>query len=780
MNIQGVVSRIIYDGRSKGNNFMVFAVQDIDSVGKKPINYKVSGNYDPLIVEGGYVEIEGDLTNDKYGEQIKMEKISAMEVSKEELSENLKRRALLLILKEIHGVGEVLANNIIDQLNLLEKTYPLNSVYEFSQKNSPILSKYIKDSIKNTFDVNGAFFNYAFELLSLSQNITMKQTKKAFDLFPDIFDILNNPYVLIEIDGITFQTADIIAKEIGYEPKSPERITAGMYYLLKQSFLSPGNMFLPKDKFLFEAKKLLGDYPDDEFLDIFEREYNLFVIENDNFYLKINYYIEHSISENIESLLSTPSELNKNLNETLKQIKSGDYQLTLDNGDDLSDEQKEAVAKSLSNKVSVITGGPGVGKTTVSEALVQGFLDSGFNQDDILCVAPTGKAAKRMSESIKLPSMTIHKAIGFNGDEFEVEEVHQKVILIDESSMLDASLTKELLSRVKNDAIVVFIGDVDQIPSVQAGRVLKDLIDSDKIAVSRLNTIFRQAALSGIVVKSHQVKDRNFSEFMSGINDYDDLKFTKVNDSLAKSISQKKGVDKSASDFIADIVIVKYLKMIKDKEFDPYEDIQVLSPMRKGKCGIFELNRKIRDAVNPIAQEWKNFPEKRNGIPKIDTEHYVFFVGDKIMQTKNDYEKNVVNGEIGVIDGIDIRNKEVLCDFGNNKKVYYELSEFFGKIEPAWAITKHKSQGSEYKGVIIPISTEHEIMMFSELIYTAMTRAKKSLEIIGDDECIKRALNNGKRTQRNTSLSSFLKSIPDVDFNNEDIDEEENQISLVL
>jgi exodeoxyribonuclease V alpha subunit len=394
----------------------------------------------------------------------------------------------------------------------------------------------------------------------------------------------------------------------------------------------------------------------------------------------------------------------------------------------LADNQKEAIIKALSKRLMVITGGPGTGKTTLVKALLK-LLE--LKKLNIKLCAPTGRAAKRLSETTGLEASTIHRLLEINslGGGFKYNEDNRLIcdyLIVDESSMIDVSLFYALIKALPDHIGLLLVGDVDQLPSVGAGQVLKDIINSNIITTVRLNQIFRQSENSAIIANAHKVN--------KGI--LPDLNFRKDNSDFY-FIEAEPG-----DDIINKIITITRDRIPKKFNLNPINDIQLLCPMQRGGIGARSLNTELQKVLNPNYEK---------GITKFGQ---IFAVGDKVMQTENNYDKDTYNGDIGVLSAINQEEQEVTIDFYGNKVVYdYDDLD---QIILAYAITIHKSQGSEYPAVIIPITMQSYMMLRRNLVYTAITRGKKLVVIIGEKKAFAMAVKDGKSSNRYSRLKDWL------------------------
>ena len=397
--------------------------------------------------------------------------------------------------------------------------------------------------------------------------------------------------------------------------------------------------------------------------------------------------------------------------------------------------QREAVEAALQHKVLIITGGPGTGKTTIVRFIL-GLMRTRIPA--IALAAPTGRAAKRITETTGAAASTIHRLleasnIGFQRD--RENPLEQELLILDETSMIDTLLMDSLLEAVPSASRLILVGDVDQLPSVGAGAVLSDLIESRSIPVVRLDHIFRQAADSFITVNAHKVRRGEMPDFSSSNRQTEDdnqlLDFYFIKESNPEKIVEK-------------ILLMSTERIPQRFELDPMMDIQVLTPMHRGVTGAINLNRKLQDVINPDAKG-------------LEHREQWFRIGDKVMQQQNDYEKLVFNGDLGRIVNCDPKTKELHVQF-DQQIVHYQGKEM-DQLSLAYAITVHKSQGSEYSAVIVPLTTHHYMMLQRNLLYTAITRGKQLVVLIGTDAAIKKAVENEGSTRRFTGLLHQLSEL---------------------
>ncbi|MEC9460830.1 MAG: ATP-dependent RecD-like DNA helicase [SAR324 cluster bacterium] len=547
-----------------------------------------------------------------------------------------------------------------------------------------------------------------------------------------------NPYQLTDIPGIGFLTADGIASNLGFNKNSPHRAAAGLLYMLEQQALN-GHTWFPYQTLLEKTaqeldiqaemlKSSIQQLLDDSLLH--SEEIQNINFEEEKLISRPRYYkAEQRVAENIYRILNSEA----------YTIFEGESSLIDDQerkvGLQLDPAQRDAVEAALQHKVLIITGGPGTGKTTIVRFML-GLMRPRI--PSIGLAAPTGRAAKRITETTGSAAFTIHRLleasnIGFQRD--RENPLEQELLILDETSMIDTLLMDSFLEAVPSASRLILVGDVDQLPSVGAGAVLLDLIESGTIPVVRLDHIFRQAADSFITVNAHKVRQGNVPDF--------------------SALSQKVDAEKELLDFYfikesnPEKIVEKILLMSTERipqrfELDPMMDIQVLTPMHRGVTGSIHLNRKLQEKMNPDAKGLQHREQW-------------FRIGDKVMQQQNDYEKHVFNGDLGRIVCCDPKTKELHVKFEQGI-VRYQAKEF-DQLSLAYAITVHKSQGSEYSAVILPLTTHHYMMLQRNLLYTAITRGKQLVVLIGTEAAISKAVENEGTMRRFTGLQYQLSEL---------------------
>lgn len=548
-----------------------------------------------------------------------------------------------------------------------------------------------------------------------------------------------NPYRLaIDIFGIGFMTADKIASGMGFSKESPLRIRAGVLHVMNE-LTREGHLFVPIEELTSSAAEILSVSAELVEKGIEDARLNQeLIIEwytdaegNDDcaVYLPAFHYAEVHSAKNLCSLLSSP--FNGNYADPRVVIPWVQQEL----GISFAGRQTEALEKALSSQVMVITGGPGTGKTTLIKAIIKIRSARGFR---IMLAAPTGRAAKRMAEAAVHEAKTIHRMLEYTGSSSaggdfmrcDTNPLDCDLLVVDEASMIDQILFHHLLKAIPKGASVIFVGDVDQLPSVGPGNVLKDIIDSGVCPVVHLNEIYRQGEESTIVVNAHRVNSGEMP------------------------LLDEKGESSAPSDFyfIEESDPDKALQIIKKLvtlripqkfDLDPVRDIQVLTPMHRGSVGTAKLNAELREALNPCQG------------PRVLRMGRTIQEGDKVMQIRNNYEKDVYNGDIGTVIRIDGEESRVIVEMDSGR-VSYDFSEL-DELVHAYAVSIHKSQGSEYPAVVILIMTQHYMMLQRNLLYTGITRGKKLVVVVGTRKALAIAVKNDKTRKRYTRLSERLK-----------------------
>ncbi|NSW91568.1 MAG: ATP-dependent RecD-like DNA helicase [Firmicutes bacterium] len=706
--LSGVVERITYCNEENG-----FSVIKIKSKGFAEL-VTVVGNLAAVNV-GATVRLKGEWKFDsKYGRQF-----NALEYY-ETVPATVAGIEKYLGSGLIKGIGPIYSKKIVKQFKedtirvIEEEPDRLAQVEGIGPKRLEMIKKAWQEQkeIKNVMlflQSNGVSTSYAVKIYKTYGNESINIVK-------------SNPFRLADdIWGIGFKTADKIARQLGYDKNSFERCRSGIIYVLNE-LSNDGHCYAEKGQLIEEAEKILEI--DKELIEstIYRMidEGSIIADVDDAIYLPPFYYSEIGTAKRIKEILSVRSIYNSfDLTRVLEQVQR-------ECGIKYDDVQIEAIKTAAKSKFMVLTGGPGTGKTTTTLAIIKVFQKISAK---VLLAAPTGRAAKRLSEATGMDAKTIHRLLEYKPPEGykknEENPLDCDVIIIDETSMVDIILMYNLLKAVPDHAIVILVGDVDQLPSVGAGNVLKDIIESGIVNVVRLTRIFRQALGSAIITNAHRINKGEFPILKGGRNN--DFFFIEEEDPQ-KIVETIKGLCTSR--------LPLYYKV------NPINDIQVLSPMQRGETGAYNLNLVLQETLNP-----SEISIKYGGT--------VYKLNDKVMQIKNNYEKNVFNGDIGIITRIDTEDRVVTISFDENE-VEYDATEL-DEIVLAYATTVHKSQGSEFSIVVSPVTTQHYIMLQRNLLYTCVTRAKKAIVLVGTKKAIGIAVSNNKTQKRNTMLAMRLK-----------------------
>ena len=723
--IKGMIQEVIY--RNDDNNYTVVLVDVNDEL------ITATGKF-PIINEGEWVELNGKFVlNQKYGEQFA---VDSVKLSPPNTTEGLVR---YLSSGLIPGVGPVTALNIVNKFG--EATLDIIRFNPNRLAEVRGVSKKKADEICMAYEEVHQMQNAVMimQQYHISTNMAIKIYNQYGEGTEDI--LKNNPYKLVEdVDGIGFFTADKIAMAMGVPENSDYRIRAGVLHVLKDNSEKNGNTYMQKVALIegvFEILKLpdLQDRTESIINKLALDNYIKKLVINDEEVVALSQYykIEKILADTL-ILLNADSELTNididqdiDFYETLNKIKMHEH-------------QRDAVKIAVNNGVSVITGGPGTGKTTIIKCILQIFKNMGKK---VKLMAPTGRASKRLSESTGEDASTIHRALEMTGgdeNKFMFNSMHKlnyDVIIVDEVSMVDSQLMYYLVRAIKRGAKLILVGDKDQLASVGAGNVLADILESGCFAKMCLTQIYRQSEDSLIIVNAHDINNGKMPELSNKSKDFFFDK-KESNEEVLNSIIN-----------MCTTRIPKYLGIDSSK-------VQVLAPMKAGVVGIDNINKSLQEEINPASLKKM----------EIETDKVIYRVFDRVMQISNNYEREwtrfdglkgagVFNGDIGVIKDIDMSTSEVIVEFEDGRITRY-LKNDLSELTLSYAITIHKSQGSEFDVVIIPVVSGPPMLLTRNLLYTAVTRAKKMVVLIGTKQCIARMVHNNYTKIRYTMLKYFL------------------------
>lgn len=728
VEIKGVLTDIVF--YNEANGYIVGVVdteeEDVTVVG-----------YMPIVNEGETLAFTGRwIVHPVYGKQLEIETYRQVAPTTIEGIVNYLSSGL------IKGIGPKTAKKIVDKfgrdtLDIMQyRPHLLTQIEGIGEAKANLIAEAFQEQ-RQLQEVMLFLQQYG-----VTPNYAVKIYKKYGE--ETIRLIQENPYRLADdIIGIGFRIADTIAKRMGLDPRSPYRMMCGLKYMLMQGNLE-GHTYTPREELLRETAKLLEvDMPilEEPLMNLaLNNEIQLENLEGDLVVFGLSYFFaETYVCKKLIELAKVDIPLlTENIEGEIAEIEEKE-------GIQLAENQKDAIGQALDKGVLVITGGPGTGKTTTINSIIRMFE---MHNLSIVLGAPTGRAAKRMSEATGREAKTIHRMLeyayaeedlGMAFGKDEEEPIAADVVIIDEMSMVDILLMKALLRAILPGTRLILVGDVDQLPSVGPGNVLRDIIESGIFQVVKLDKIFRQAQESMIIVNAHR-----------------------INKGLYPYINQKEKdfyfISKRKPESIAETIesLCKE-RLPKFNNFDPVKDIQVLTPMKKGEVGMIQLNNRLQSILNPKAfgKEEKEMKEK------------TFRLGDKVMQIKNNYNlkwkkikeegegEGIFNGDMGYIHEIDPEERELWVLFDEDKLVKYDFSQL-DELELAYCITIHKSQGSEFPVVVMPVAWGPPMLQTRNLLYTAVTRAKKLVVMVGQEASLKNMVDNHRILRRNSGLGVRL------------------------
>ena len=737
--VEGYVEKIVYRNEENGYTVLSVTVEDDELT--------CVGSF-AFVNEGEYLRMEGDYSaHSVYGEQFK---VSEYETIQPEDEVAITR---YLASGAIKGIGEALAARIVkkfgaDTFRIIEdEPERLVEIKGISKNKAQEIFKqfYEKKELRSAM--------IFLQQYGISMNLAVKIQQHYGQR---MYEIINtNPYRLAEdIAGVGFRTADEIAQRVGIAQNSEYRIRAAILYVLQQATAN-GHCYLPEQKLVELTADLL--YVTEEEVSVLldrmvqDRQLMVKACEERRIYSSLMYYTELNVARMLLDLNQSCQLDEAKLKQRLDRVETS-FDIRLD------EVQRQAVAEAAKQGLFILTGGPGTGKTTTINAMIRFFEAEGM---ELLLAAPTGRAAKRMTETTGVEARTIHRLLEIshgpvdlgehnplgrsNEMHFERNEknpLETDVVIIDEVSMVDIQLMHALLKAVPVGTRLILVGDENQLPSVGPGNVLHDILQSGQVPVVRLTKIFRQAGESNIVINAHKINAGEHIDVETKQEDFFLLKRDNVNDVLGVTVA---------------LVRDKLPKFVKCSPFD----IQVLTPMRKGELGVEKLNTVLQQYLNPASDKKKE--KEAHGV--------IFREGDKVMQIKNNYQMEweqrnrlgimeaggvgVFNGDIGIIRDINLFAELVTVEFDEGRVAEYAYADL-DELELAYAVTIHKSQGSEYPAVVIPILTGPRQLLHRNLLYTAVTRAKKCVAMVGSAATVELMIQNVQEQKRYTSLTERI------------------------
>ena len=741
---KGYVNKIVY--RNEDNGYTVFEL-NIDSD-----DYLTCVGSVPYITEGEFVEVTGSYSEHAvYGQQLKLDTCEDIPPEDEKSVERY------LASGAIKGIGAALASRIVrrfkaDTLRIIEEEPErLAEIKGISQR----MAMEISDSVTAKRDMRNAM------MFLQDYGISMALAVKIYNQYgASVYTILReNPYRLADdITGVGFKIADEIARKAGISADSDFRIRSGIMYTLVQA-AGNGHIYLPYEELVSQLDVLLDTHVDDidrQLVDLsIDKKIVVKELSDDNtediakdtsrriIYGASYYYMEMAVAYALKAL-----DVSVKIDE--KSVLDRIHRIEKNEDIELDDMQRNAVLQAVSSGLLVVTGGPGTGKTTTINTIIRYFEGEGM---EIRLGAPTGRAAKRMTEATGCEAQTIHRMLELSGApedgktasfmRNEDNPIDADVIIIDEMSMVDIFLMNSLLKAITAGTRLILVGDVNQLPSVGPGNVLRDIIDSERFTVVKLTKIFRQAKESDIIVNAHKINDGEKFPIGPTSKDFIFIKREEANNVLGAMIT---------------LISQKLPKYVDAQPFD----IQVLTPTRKGLLGVERLNTVLQEYLNP----------KDTGKQEKEGSSTLFREGDKVMQIKNNYQlewetrgKNgiavdrgmgVFNGDMGVIDNINFYTEKVTVKFDDDRYVEYPFKQL-EELELAYAVTVHKSQGSEYPAVVIPLLSGPRMLMNRNILYTAVTRAKKCVCIVGTEEVFYGMVDNTNEQKRYSTLAQRIR-----------------------
>ena len=723
---EGTVEEIVF--RNDQNGWTVASVR-LDGSGRTS-----AVGVMPFLSAGEHAIFDGELVEHReYGEQIR---VSGYETTRPETKSAVEKYLASGLIK---GVGPATARLIVGRfgaraLDILEsEPERLTEIDGIGPKRA----RQIAEAFEEQNAMRGTLL--FLQGYGLSPALSMKIVKTYGEAAEQV--LRANPYRLVdEVDGVGFKTADAIAASLGFAKESEFRLCSGIRYVLSEAANGMGHMYLPEGELIAQAGRVLGASEETtaRALKVLLTRRALVLEEVGDeraVYLPNLLDAERDTAKLLlalrDSILPAPQSEEAILSEIAEYER--------DEKVALCGEQRSAVLAAVTEGVAVVTGGPGTGKTTSINCIIRLMRRMGRVE---LC-APTGRAAKRMSEATGCSARTLHRLLEYGGEgqgfsRDEDNPLEADVVIVDEMSMVDVFLMRALLRALRPGTRLILVGDADQLPSVGAGNVLRDLIAADVVRVVRLTEIFRQAGQSMIVVNAHRINRGEYPTLRSRETDF----FMERRESVAQAAQS--------------VVALVQTRLPNYMKLDSLRDIQVMAPMKRGDLGVFALNRVLQQALNPAHRDK---PELARG-------DVIFRLGDKVMQVRNDYDiewtspekdgTGAFNGDIGFVVSVNRREMELTVEFDDGRRAVYD-SSMLDELEPAYCMSVHKSQGSEFEAVVLPLFSGPPMLMTRNLLYTAVTRAKKLVVLVGRESCVRQMVDNNHILRRYSALTERLK-----------------------